>query len=253
MKLSRKEIFIEQTALLMASFVWTLVVLFVISLFWVYQDVQARWEFVLNAPPEVLAQADGATPTPTITPTATVWAGPGVSPTPTSTKPPTPLPTRVLDAPAILPETPNENDESPLEVIVHTEDEAAEFGLEESDAPPVEAVDGTEAVDGLQPTRLIIESVNIDSTIIPVGWQTIEQNGQSFNIWQVADNAIGWHKTTAHLGYAGNTVMAGHHNVKGEVFRDLVNVEVGDTVIAYSGGQRFEYVIDVKTIVKEKG
>ena len=47
--------------------------------------------------------------------------------------------------------------------------------------------------------------------------------------------------------------MAGHHNVNGEVFRDLVNVEVGDKVILYSGEQQFEYVVELKTIVKEKG
>jgi sortase A len=47
--------------------------------------------------------------------------------------------------------------------------------------------------------------------------------------------------------------MAGHHNVNGEVFRDLVNVEVGDMVIVYAGSNKFEYRVDFKTIVKEKG
>jgi sortase A len=69
----------------------------------------------------------------------------------------------------------------------------------------------------------------------------------------VADFVVGWHNTTSVLGHPGNTVMAGHHNVKGEVFRDLVNVEVGDKVIAYAGDQKFEYVVDLKTIVPEKG
>jgi sortase A len=103
------------------------------------------------------------------------------------------------------------------------------------------------------PTHIVIESVGIDSDVIPVGWQVVEQNGQQFSIWQVADFAIGWHETTAPLGRPGNTVMAGHHNVNGEVFRDLVNIEVGDKVVAYSGDQKFEYVVELKTIVKEKG
>jgi LPXTG-site transpeptidase (sortase) family protein len=47
--------------------------------------------------------------------------------------------------------------------------------------------------------------------------------------------------------------MAGHHNVYGEDFRDLVNVEVGDTVVAYAGDRKYEYEITFKTIVKEKG
>jgi sortase A len=86
-----------------------------------------------------------------------------------------------------------------------------------------------------------------------VGWTVVEQNSRQYSIWQVADFAVGWHKTTAALGQPGNTVMAGHHNVKGEVFRDLVNVEVGDPVVAYTGDQKFEYVVELKTIVKEKG
>lgn len=47
--------------------------------------------------------------------------------------------------------------------------------------------------------------------------------------------------------------MAGHNNINGEVFRDLANVEVGDKIVAYAGDQGLEYVVELKTIVKEKG
>jgi sortase A len=100
---------------------------------------------------------------------------------------------------------------------------------------------------------LVIASVGIDSAVIPVGWEVVEQSGQQYSVWKVADFAVGWHQTTAALGQPGNTVMAGHHNVQGEVFRDLVNVERGDKVIAYAGDQKFEYYVELKTIVKEKG
>ena len=103
------------------------------------------------------------------------------------------------------------------------------------------------------PTYLKVPSVGIDSSIITVGWNIVEQNGQQYSVWQVADNAVGWHKTSAPLGQNGNTVMAGHHNVRGEVFRDLVNVEVGDKITAYAGNQVYEYEVTFKTIVKEKG
>jgi sortase A len=279
--------FLEQIALLFASFVWTAIVLAVIILFWVYQDVQARWEYVLTAPPEVLAQAGPPTATPS--PTATLWPGPGPTPTPTVTRPPTPTATRVIQPPDILPETLNPDDPTPIPVIVHTEDEAVEFGLEQSapaaessvtsESPQVEQtpvqnpvftpeppapVEPAPSVDEpvpapapggeFLPARLVIDSVDIDSEVIPVGWTVVEQSGRQYSIWQVADYAVGWHKTTAKLGQAGNTVMAGHHNVNGEVFRDLVNVEVGDTVVVYdTAGNKFEYVIELKTIVKEKG
>jgi sortase A len=287
MKSSNNQKIIEQIALLIASLVWTVVVLTGIVLCWVYQDVQARWQYVLSAPPEALAQA--APPTATATPTATLWAGPGPTLTPTSTKPPTPTATWVIQPPDILPETLNPDEPTPIPVIVHTEDEAAEFGLDQPEPtlippaatpvppqatqqpvqnpaptpvpptatppPPPPAAPAPESPPAIgdAPTRLVIDSVGIDSEVIPVGWSVVEQNGQQYSIWQVADYAVGWHKTTAPLGQPGNSVMAGHHNVNGEVFRDLVNIEVGDKVTAYAGDKKYEYVVELKTIVKEKG
>lgn len=296
MNSSNKKSLFEQAALLFASFIWTAVILTGIVLFWVYQDVQARWDYVMEAPPTVVAQS--LSPTTTPSPTATVWAGPGPTATPTATKPPTPTATRVIQPPDVLPVTFNPDEPTPVPVIVEADEEAAELGLVQptvtveqpvpTEIPPTEPAEPTEIAqlpesnptptpvpptatptvpapptvapppnpipqEEAAPTRLVIESVGIDSDVTPVGWQVVEQNGQQYSIWQVADFAVGWHKTTALLGQAGNTVMAGHHNVNGEVFRDLVNVEVGDKVIAYAGGQKFEYVIDLKTIVKEKG
>ena len=105
----------------------------------------------------------------------------------------------------------------------------------------------------VNPDRLVIPAVRIDSPVIPVGWRLVEQNGQQYSIWDVADYAVGWHNSSASLGQPGNTVMAGHHNINGEVFRDLVNVEVGDEVILYRGNETRRYLVEVKTIVKEKG
>lgn len=288
MKFKDTQTIIEQIALLVVSFIWTIIVLTGIAFFWAYQDVQARWEFVVNSPPEALAQA---APTHTPMPTPTVWAGPGPTLTPTPTLPPSPTPTRVIPMPEILPETLNPDDPTPIAVIVHTADEAEEFGVEQtspqqsepvntgvlptptpatnsqpaqpntSTAPqppavaaqqPSQTQSASVQSDG-SPTRLVIPSVGIDSEVVPVGWSVIEKDGFQYSVWQVADFAVGWHETTAALGQPGNTVMAGHHNVNGEVFRDLVNVEVGDKVVAYSGNQKFEYEVELKTIVKEKG
>jgi len=322
MKLPDFETIIEQIALLFASFVWTTVVLAMLSMFWAYQDIQARWELVLNAP-QALAQV---APTPIILPTTTPWPGPGPTLTPTATKPPTPTATRVIPPPNILPETLNPDDPTP--VIIP----ASEIAVEPTQPPtlppptmlpsptalpsptplpaPTEIVTVPTAIlppptltptftptptpllsvssilptatpiilptvtpkptdiptpppsaapvaatqlQTLIPSRLVIPSVGIDSKIIPVGWQAVAQNGQEYSVWQVADHAIGWHETSAGLGQVGNTVMTGHHNVQGEVFRDLVNVEVGDKLTVYSGEQLFQYEVSLKTIVKEKG
>ncbi len=268
MRFSDLERLIEQAALLFASFVWTAIVLAAIIMFWAYQDVQARWEVVLNAPPDALAQA--APPTATPPPTATQWAGPGPTVTSTPTQPPTPIPTQIVAPPVILPETLIENEPTPVVIAnLDTQVEAVNISpqalptavdvpvppsepaqvavqLQQAPALPVPQTDAS-------PTRLIIDSIGVDSEIVPVGWSVIQKNGQEYSIWNVAEYAVGWHKTTALLGQPGNTVMAGHHNVYGEVFRDLVNVELGDRVVTYAGDQKFEYEITFKTIVKEKG
>ncbi len=176
------------------------------------------------------------TATPTVAPIETSAAapttplpGPPIAPTapliaPSST------PTRQPPTPTTQPPTP-------------TATQAADTG----------ETDEIDEIDEITPTRLVIPSVDIDATVIPVGWRLVEQNGKQYSIWGVADYAIGWHNTSARPGQAGNMVMAGHHNINGEVFRNLVNAEVGDDVVLYTGEQARRYKIELKTIVKEKG
>lgn len=105
---------------------------------------------------------------------------------------------------------------------------------------------------GNPPTRLVISSISLDSPIVPVGWKTTVENGQKYTLWEVADYAVGWHKTSAYPGQAGNTVLAGHHNIKGEVFRYLVDVAPGDEVDLYAGEGVYKYKVTEKLILREK-
>jgi sortase A len=254
MRFSNPQILFEQIALLFASFVWAAIILMLFVIFWAYQDVQARWDYVVNTPPEALAQ----TLPPTSTPSPTAWAGPGSTSTPTATQPSTPVATRVIAPPDILPETYTNAEPTP-ELVTNVDVPVAPVSNPGPDpagedialAPPPDSPPAVPAV-GL-PSRLVINSVGIDSGVTPVGWSVVQKDGREFSIWQVADYAVGWHKTSAPLGQPGNTVMAGHNNVNGEVFRDLVNVEIGDRVVVYADYQKFEYEITFKTIVKEKG
>jgi len=51
----------------------------------------------------------------------------------------------------------------------------------------------------------------------------------------------------------GNIVLSGHHNIKGEVFRDIVELEVGETVSVFFDDQQYNYAVNDKFIVKDKG
>lgn len=102
------------------------------------------------------------------------------------------------------------------------------------------------------PTRIVIPAIGLDAKIVEVGWQAVERDGQWITEWEVADYAVGFHRGSAYPGNPGNTVLSGHHNVRGKVFRYLVNVEQGDEVVLYADGRAFVYRVESKQIVPEK-
>lgn len=106
---------------------------------------------------------------------------------------------------------------------------------------------------GDPPTRLVIPKINVDTPVIEVNWRIIEENGRRYSEWDVADNVAGWHHGSAFPGNVGNTVISGHHNIKGEVFRNLVDLEAGDAVYLYVGEQVYPYIVTEKHILREKG
>lgn len=103
-------------------------------------------------------------------------------------------------------------------------------------------------------TRVVAESIGLDAPVVAVGWTTItNQSGMPVNVWTVADYAAGWHKNSTLPGQGGNIVLSGHHNIKGEVFRHTIELNVGDIVTLYEGDQAFQYAVADKFIVKDKG
>ena len=101
----------------------------------------------------------------------------------------------------------------------------------------------------MTPRRLVIPTIELDAPIETVGWHVI--NGAS--TWDVPDHfAAGWLKTSALLGQPGNTVLDGHHNIAGEVFKRLVDLRVGDELEVYAGHQVFFYKVTTRQILKER-
>ncbi len=103
------------------------------------------------------------------------------------------------------------------------------------------------------PDRLAIPSIELDALVLKMGWRVTESDGQQVSEWIVPDNAVGWHKNSALPGHDENVVMSGHHNVKGEVFRYLADVKVGDKINLYVGSDLFPYHVTETYILKEKG
>jgi len=99
------------------------------------------------------------------------------------------------------------------------------------------------------PQRIVIPAINLDAPIETVGWHVI--NGASQ--WDVPDHfAAGWLKTSARVGEVGNTVLDGHHNIGGEVFRYLVDLKIGDEIEIQSNGQMFVYKVTTRKILADR-
>ena len=100
------------------------------------------------------------------------------------------------------------------------------------------------------PSRIVIPAINLDAPVEATGWHTV--NGVSQ--WDVPDIfAAGWLMTSAPLGRAGNTAITGHHNIAGEVFRNLVQLKPGDRITLYAGKQPFLYEVKSRRILLERG
>lgn len=153
----------------------------------------------------------------------------------TAALPTAPTPTEPVDAGeeiALLPETPLDMEEYPPHFVSALEAAVPNVG---------------------QPIRILIPELSIDAPVTVVGMQAIEQNGQTFFQWQVPSEAkAGWHNTSARLGEPGNTVLNGHHNIFGELFRDLVDLEPGDEIVMYDPQKTYTYTVDQVLILEER-
>jgi LPXTG-site transpeptidase (sortase) family protein len=103
------------------------------------------------------------------------------------------------------------------------------------------------------PTRLVIPAIAMESKITPVGWESVVIDGATYRQWSTKDNLVSWHKLSAKLGQPGNTVLNGHSNVNGAVFRNLKYVKIGDEITVFSGEQEYHYAVTQKFSVQEKG
>jgi LPXTG-site transpeptidase (sortase) family protein len=103
------------------------------------------------------------------------------------------------------------------------------------------------------PDRLVIPAIQLDVPIEATQYEEVEILGVTYRQWLAPESrTVGWQATSAGLGMHGNTVLIGHHNIYGEVFRDLALLEVGDPMKVYSNQKVFEYRIKLKMILPEK-
>ncbi len=104
-----------------------------------------------------------------------------------------------------------------------------------------------------QPQRIVIPSIGVDAPVVDVTLSAIQSEGQTYYQWQVpAAYEAGWHNTTAPLGQPGNTVLNGHHNIHGEVFGQLVDLEIGAEITVYDRSIPHHYTVAEVEILPER-
>ncbi len=93
------------------------------------------------------------------------------------------------------------------------------------------------------PVRLVIPAIALDTRVVEVG--IVVEDGRP--VWETAAFAVGYHRGTALPGEKGNTVMAGHISSpvshKGDVFRRLPELRIGDRIDVYTAERRVTYEV----------
>ncbi|MBE2198782.1 MAG: sortase [Anaerolinea sp.] len=105
-----------------------------------------------------------------------------------------------------------------------------------------------------KPIRIAIPTLNVDAPISEVSLNRFAVSGGAYYQWDVPEQyEAGWHNNSARLGEVGNTVLNGHHNIHGEIFRDLEDLEEGDEIIVYDANHAYTYAVVAKEIFAESG
>ncbi len=103
------------------------------------------------------------------------------------------------------------------------------------------------------PTRIVAPAIDLDADIVPMGWEMVDYSGTLVSEWIVPTGAAGWHINSALPGNTENVVLSGHHNVKGKVFRHVIDLSMGDEITMYVGETPYTYTVSEKYILKESG
>jgi sortase A len=125
---------------------------------------------------------------------------------------------------------------------------------------------------GVEPARLVIPDLKIDTKVVPMGWQVVKTASGERSDWVIPKNEAGHHIDSAQLGVAGNLVISGHNNIYGRVFMPIslawdddtrVKVDAftdrsdilnGRRIALYDAvGQEYDYVITEFYRLKDTG
>lgn len=100
------------------------------------------------------------------------------------------------------------------------------------------------------PLRIEIPSIKLDAPVVE-SRLVVAQDSADGLVWEwdVPIRAVGYHGDSAPPGAGKNTVLSGHNNINGQIFRRLSQVKVGDAITVHTAVRHHQYQIVEKTIV----
>ncbi|MBM4423070.1 MAG: sortase [Chloroflexi bacterium] len=98
----------------------------------------------------------------------------------------------------------------------------------------------------LPPERVVVASIGLDAPVAPTNWTP---GGE----WIVPNGSAGWLENSAYPGQPGNTVLAGHHNTQGEVFRRISEIPIGEHIVLNTQGQALDFQVVERLILPDWG
>ncbi len=121
-------------------------------------------------------------------------------------------------------------------------------------APDEFIYDYTLAADVPRVYYLSIPRLDLDAPVVAVQPQAQSVDGTTVSQLYVPNAfAVGWDSSSAPVGGRGNTVLVGHNNEYGEVFKGLWDLQVGDEVIVHTATGDRRYRVSETTMFQESG
>jgi len=78
--------------------------------------------------------------------------------------------------------------------------------------------------------RVLAPAIAVDAPVVEVGWRVEQNDAGPQSVWETASFAVGHHRDSLGPTEGGNIVLSGHHNIEGEVFRRLSELQAGDLI-----------------------
>ncbi len=100
---------------------------------------------------------------------------------------------------------------------------------------------------------LEIPKLDLSAPVVAVSQREVELAGVWVTQLYVPNAfAVGWSEASAPVGARGNTVLVGHNNLYGEVFKNLWDLQVGDEIIVRGASGERLYRVSQTSIFEEK-